>query len=65
MFNFKIVEKNIPVKVNNKKRQLDVRGTRFPSHLEGHWNALMLYYDVGEAPNFIHQAIYPQLCPKG
>jgi len=24
----------------------------------------MLYYDVGKEPDFIHQAIYPQLCPR-
>lgn len=45
-------------------RKLDIRETKFPDHLVGHWNALMLYYDVGNAPDFIHQAIYPQLCPK-
>ena len=45
------------------QRQLDIRGTRFPENLVGHWNALMLYYDVGEEPEMIHKAIFPQLCP--
>ena len=45
------------------KRQLDIRGTNFPENLVGHWNAMMLYYDVGEEPEFIHKAIYSQLCP--
>lgn len=49
--------------LETKLRKLDVRGTNFPENLLGHWNALMLYYDVGNAPNFIHQSIYPQLCP--
>lgn len=49
--------------LETKLRQLDLRGTHFPENLVGHWNALMLYYDVGDDPEFIHQAIYPKLCP--
>ena len=41
--------------LESKLRILDLRDTNFPTKLEGHWNALMLYYDVGEAPRIIHQ----------
>ena len=41
--------------LESKLRILDLRATNFPTKLEGHWNALMLYYDVGEAPRIIHQ----------
>lgn len=50
--------------LETKLRKLDIRGTKFPEDLIGHWNALMLYYDVGSAPNYIHEAVYPRLCPR-
>ena len=60
-------EPRVDIRISNFHaiaRKLDIRGTKFPADLLGHWNALMLYYDVGNPPDYIHEAIYPQLCPK-